>query len=297
MIGLPEVKRLRDLRPTGMVSLGVGLTLAGLLAGTPVLHAQVPTRQARVTVPAANVRAGPGTNYEVLVVVRERTVLPVIWDDGRWFQVTLSPKLGTDEELGFIHASTVRVEELKTDPDSTAPAGDPTQGSGEGRSEPTDAATGGRETIPVTVISPTPAGGDEETRFGLQVAAGEDTETGIGVRVEQPVPTVSPRLRLLGSLDFFFPEGIHVDQWDVNVAALYQLAPERGDTFTPYAGAGVNLVRVSSTVFAERESGTHLGLGFFGGLRFAVADLNLFAEVRAEVGGGDQLVLVGGVLF
>lgn len=44
------------------------------------------------------------------MVVQEGTTLPVIWDDGRWFQVTLSPGLGTDEELGFIHGSTVAVE-------------------------------------------------------------------------------------------------------------------------------------------------------------------------------------------
>lgn len=70
--------------------------------------------QVRVTVPAANVRAGPGTDHAILVVVKEGTVLPVLDREGNWFEVRLSGELGVKSDRGFVHRSVV--EEVRARP-------------------------------------------------------------------------------------------------------------------------------------------------------------------------------------
>ncbi len=65
-----------------------------------------------------DVKAGPTSNAQVLVLIPAGTTLPLVKRQGEWVQVKLSPDLRTsgvpmrwyrDEELGFVHESTVEI--------------------------------------------------------------------------------------------------------------------------------------------------------------------------------------------
>jgi hypothetical protein len=63
-------------------------------------------------------------------------------------------------------------------------------------------------------------------------------------------------------------------------------------------GAGLNLAHVSVDVpGVPGGSDTDLGLNALAGLRFPLGTFSAFAEARAELGGGKQLVLTFGALL
>ena len=139
-----------------------------------------------------------------------------------------------------------------------------------------------------------PSSASAQTTLGAQLAWSSDADLGLGVRGEFSVPQLPPPLRAFGSLDFFFPEGIHAEQYDVNAGVLY---PVSLSDLAAHVGGGINLRRISTTVFAERESGTHLGLALWAGTRFGDDEMVPFIELRTELGSDAQIVLSGGVLF
>ncbi len=70
-------------------------------------------------------QAGAQSGSDILVLVPQGTVLPVIERRGPWFVVEISPKLRTtgtpmrwykDEKRGFRHESTVETLKYKLDP-------------------------------------------------------------------------------------------------------------------------------------------------------------------------------------
>lgn len=66
-------------------------------------------RHARVkVVPAAEVRAGPGTRYDIVYRPPHGTVLVIEGDWGDWFRVRL-PETSTEPSEGFIHRTAVEV--------------------------------------------------------------------------------------------------------------------------------------------------------------------------------------------
>ena len=76
-------------------------------------YIRVPERQTHT-----DVKAGPSSGSIVLVLIPSGTVLPVTKRDGEWLQVRLLPELRTvgipmrwyrNEQLGFVHDSTVEV--------------------------------------------------------------------------------------------------------------------------------------------------------------------------------------------
>jgi len=97
------------------------LTLAQLLPDTASSQA-LPREEVRVPKRHANVHAGPQSGSDILVLVPQGTVLPVLERRGPWLVVELSPKLrelGTpmrwykDEKRGFMHESTVEFVKAK----------------------------------------------------------------------------------------------------------------------------------------------------------------------------------------
>lgn len=88
----------------------------GLASGTVIGQTSPPAEQARVPTSHANVHKGPSSNDEVLVLVPQGTVLPIIGRRGEWIEVQLSPALRetgmvmrwyANEDRGWMHDSTV----------------------------------------------------------------------------------------------------------------------------------------------------------------------------------------------
>ncbi|HSG66013.1 MAG TPA: hypothetical protein VLD39_13475 [Gammaproteobacteria bacterium] len=102
-----------------------------MLASVASVRAQAPAEQARVPTSYANIHDAPSTASNLLLLVPEGTVLPIIGRRGEWVQVPLSPELRQtgmivrwyagrhelirrgevvvigDEETGWMHDSTV----------------------------------------------------------------------------------------------------------------------------------------------------------------------------------------------
>ncbi len=155
----------------------------------------------------------------------------------------------------------------------------------------------------------------QQVRVGGQVSLAEDTDFGIGPRVEVDLGRALPGLNLVGSFDFFFPDNFSfgnrissdVDYWEINANGTYGFAFPSLPGFEPYFGGGLNISRVA---VEGRDSGgpfddskTQGGLNLLVGADFPLPGITPFVELRLElkgddpVGIGDQFIVTGGLLF
>jgi hypothetical protein len=156
--------------------------------------------------------------------------------------------------------------------------------------------------------------------FGAQVSHAQDasvlydgkvldTQLGLGGRLELPLfgllrTGVLANARIVASLDRFFPDcdsllggASGCSYWEFNADLA---APLSLGSVEPYVGGGLNVgrTRFTSDAAGPRSfSDTELGLNLLGGLRFSLGAVTPFAEARAELSGGEQFVLTGGVLI
>jgi len=131
-----------------------------------------------------------------------------------------------------------------------------------------------------------------QLRFGAQADWGDNTDFGIGGRLEHGLTKLFPNvpLRAAASFDYFFP-GNSLNYWEINYNVFYQL---KADALTPYAGGGLVLAYASAGGGSNSDLGVNLG----GGLKFATGGkMTPFIEARVELGAGEQFVLTGGLLF
>ena len=162
-------------------------------------------------------------------------------------------------------------------------------------------------------LAPTQA--EAQVNFGPYVAWGDDSDLGIGGRVDIGLGNAFgvdsgpfQNLFLNSGVSYFFIDcdsGFDFDEVDCsyievngNLAVPFTL---EGSSIQPYAGSGLNIARVSveaeSGPFEGEESETDVGLNILGGIFFPISDLRGFAEGKFELGGGEQFVLSGGILF
>ena len=135
--------------------------------------------------------------------------------------------------------------------------------------------------------------------FGVQGSWGDDTDLGIGARLELGLPNLltseGPLANtfLIGSFDYFFPDFCDAfddcSYWEINGNLA---VPITSSTIDPYAGAGLNIARMSVLDSSETE----VGLNLLGGLRFNLGGLGAFGEGRFVLSGSEQFVLTFGVL-
>jgi hypothetical protein len=129
-------------------------------------------------------------------------------------------------------------------------------------------------------------------RVGPQVSYGNNTDAGVGLRLEGPFSTL-PDWRFAGSFDLFLPDG-SLEYWEFNTNVL-RLFPMSG--VSPYVGTGMVLAH-SRIEGVPNSDDTNLGLNLLGGMRFPTQSrLTPFFELRLQLSGGDQAVLATGVLF
>jgi opacity protein-like surface antigen len=140
----------------------------------------------------------------------------------------------------------------------------------------------------------------EAQAFGVQGNWGDDTDLGIGARLELGLPNVFTtegpfsNTYFIGSFDWFFPDCDECTYWELNANLA---VPITATTIDPYAGIGLNIAHVSVDVGGSDVSDTDVGLNLLGGLRFNLGTIGAFTEGRFELGGGEQFVLTFGVLL
>ncbi len=146
--------------------------------------------------------------------------------------------------------------------------------------------------LPVTLAA--------QATFGPQLSWGTDSDLGLGARIWAPL-SGAPPFSFTGSADYFFGDerpGTDVSWVEVNggIVLPVSLAP----TFRPYLGGGLNLAFVSVDFEEDPaldRSDVDIGLNLLGGWQGDPSRFRPFLEVRAVVGGTQQLVLTAGVFF
>lgn len=144
-----------------------------------------------------------------------------------------------------------------------------------------------------------------QVRFGAQASFANDVDLGVGARAQFGLKQISERLEGIASFDWFFPSGDAGVDWtyfEINANVAYAFPLTGSSTLRPYAGGGLNFARISidypDLPFAPGSySSTDVGLNVLGGAKFGTGALTPFAEVRLQLGGGEQFVISGGILF
>ena len=138
--------------------------------------------------------------------------------------------------------------------------------------------------------------------LGAQLSWADDTQFGVGARAVVDLARVTNGLEAIGSFDYFFPDqplGADINYWEINANLAYVFQGVPG--LAPYLGGGLNFAHASVSVDALGipigASNTELGLNLLGGARLNLGPVTPFGELRIELGGGEQFVIAGGVLF
>ena len=133
---------------------------------------------------------------------------------------------------------------------------------------------------------------EAQVRFGGQLSWADDADLGLGARLEYAPKSLfkDAPVHSAASFDWFFP-GNSITYVEINYNIFYDFKPSQ---VAPYAGGGLSFVIVDTPGGSDTDLGVNLG----GGLKFKTSGkLSPFVEARIELGGGEQFVLTGGVLF
>ncbi len=150
-----------------------------------------------------------------------------------------------------------------------------------------------------------PAKVEAQVSFGPLVAWGDDTDLGVGGRVDIGLGNAfgvdsGPFQNLFASTGatYFFIDCDECSYFEINGNLAVPFTLE-GSSVEPYAGSGIHIARSSSDVenpFVEDDN-TEVGLNLLGGIFFPLSDLRGFAEAKFEIVGAEQFVLSAGILF
>jgi hypothetical protein len=145
------------------------------------------------------------------------------------------------------------------------------------------------------------ASGAQAQAIGIQGVWGDDTDLGLGARLEWGLNNVFTnqgpfsRTFLITELNYFFPDCDPIDCGFLEINANVAV-PITANTIDPYAGLGLNIARFSVEVGDDDESETEVGLNLLGGLRFRMGNLGAYTEGRFVLSGAEQFVLTFGIL-
>ncbi len=137
-----------------------------------------------------------------------------------------------------------------------------------------------------------PSGAAGQALFGAEALFGTDTDFGLGGRVHLDLGTTAP-LEFQGGFDLFFPDG-PADYWEINANLWYDIPNSGGSSALPYLGGGLNIGHTSE---GEGFDNTDLGVNLGGGVKFGFTNTIPFLEARVTLGGVEQFIIGGGVLF
>jgi len=108
---------------------------------------------------------------------------------------------------------------------------------------------------------------------------------------------------LNGVFDWYFLDDTFLGGTDVDASffqlsfnALYEFGLDNA-SFTPYAGAGIGLNRLSVSVGNVDDGDTELGVNLIGGATFGFGNLKPFAQAQISFGDVDLFTIAGGLLF
>jgi hypothetical protein len=142
----------------------------------------------------------------------------------------------------------------------------------------------------------TPAVASAQMGFLVQASYGDDVEFGVGGGVTFGLGslTTNSGIRAEATFDYFFP-GNDLTYWEINGNALMDIK----SVPSLYVGAGINYANfgVDCDICGDIDlDSSDIGLNLLAGWNFA-GSKGPFVQAKFEVGGGEQLVISGGIRF
>ena len=154
-----------------------------------------------------------------------------------------------------------------------------------------------------------PSTASAQMGFLVEANYGADTEFGAGAGVTFGLGSLTTNSGIRGeaTFDYYVPGGgsdfggfsADWNYWEINGNALMDIKSVPG----LYVGAGVNYANTSwdfegCGVFCElaEDSASDIGLNILGGWNFS-GSKGPFAQAKFVIGGGEQLVVTGGIRF
>lgn len=150
------------------------------------------------------------------------------------------------------------------------------------------------------LLSASPAAAD--LGLGGQLVYGDDSDIGVGARVEIDTPELVERSRIQIDFNWYFPDdpaGANLTFWEANMNWLHQVGRDGGENAASYyLGGGLNFAYSSISYDAGGDdSEKDLGVNFLGGVVVPFGIVSAIAEVRITIAGSEQYALGVGFLF
>lgn len=144
------------------------------------------------------------------------------------------------------------------------------------------------------------ASGAHALSVGGQLVYGDDSDVGLGARLEIPTPELLDRTRMAADFNWYFPNdppGADLTFWEVNLNWLHEVGDPNGEILY-HVGGGLNFA-YSSVDYdgGGDDSDSDLGVNFLGGAVLPLGAVSVVGEVRITVGGSQQFTLGTGLLF
>lgn len=137
--------------------------------------------------------------------------------------------------------------------------------------------------------------------FGAQLIYGDDSDIGIGGRLEIPTPDLRAQTRLAFDFNWYFPDespGVDITFWEIDANWLHTVGTATEGAPAYYLGGGLNFA-YSSVDFDSGGDDTDkdLGVNFLGGVTMPVGVVSIIGELRITIAGTEQYTLGVGLLF
>jgi hypothetical protein len=140
----------------------------------------------------------------------------------------------------------------------------------------------------MAVVALLAAGTSFAAEYGVQASFADNSiDFGIGGRVIADMDQLADGVRLIGSFDYYFPDG-GWHYWELNGNLVYAFHLRRS-RIEPYAGAGL--------VLGHRTGNSELGLNLLGGINLPTKSLKPFVEAKVELRDGGPFVIAVGLRF
>jgi hypothetical protein len=137
--------------------------------------------------------------------------------------------------------------------------------------------------------------------FGAQLIYGDDTDIGIGGRIEIPTPDVREQTRLAFDFNWYFPDespGVDLTFWEIDANWLHAVGTATEGAPAYYLGGGLNFAYSSVDYeFGGDDSDKDLGINFLGGVEMPLGAVSVIGELRITIAGSEQYTLGVGLLF
>jgi hypothetical protein len=138
--------------------------------------------------------------------------------------------------------------------------------------------------------------------FGAQLVYGDDSDIGVGARVEIETPELLERTRIVTDFNWYFPDDTRFADltfWEINLNWLHRVGVDGGESAPSYyLGGGLNFAYAGyDYADGTDDSEKDLGVNLLGGLAFPLGPLTGIGEVRITIAGAEQYNLGIGLLY